>query len=62
MCHPELYQEFKKGNFSIQLSDTNPFGRRESDKVMETTANKNTETPGGLFGFSTKKSAGRYGI
>ena len=33
--HPEIYQKFKKGNFSIQLSETNPFGRCEADRVIE---------------------------
>ena len=60
-CHPEVCQEFKKGNFLVQLSETNPFGRCESDRVIETTTSKNTKTPGQLTGFGTKKSAGRYG-
>ena len=57
--HPEVCQEFKKGNFPVQLSETNLFGRCESDKVIETAINKNTETPGGLTGFSNKKITGR---
>ena len=52
--HPEIYQEFKKGNFSVQLSETNPFGRCEPDRVIETTINKDFKTPGGLTDFSTK--------
>ena len=55
--HPEVYQQFKKGNFSVQLSETNPFGRCEPDRVIETTAHKGTKTPGGLTGFSTKTNA-----
>ena len=55
--HPEVYQEFKKGNFSVQLSETNPFGTCEPDRVIETTINKDTKTPGGLTGFSTKTNA-----
>ena len=30
------------------------FGRVEADKIIETTINKDTKTPGGLKGFSTK--------
>ena len=30
--HPDVYHEFKRGNFSVQLSETNPFGRCESDR------------------------------
>ena len=32
--HPSVYQEFMKGNFSVQVSDDNPFGKLESDKVI----------------------------
>ena len=55
--HPEVFQEFKKGNFSVQLSETNPFGTCEPDRLIETTTNKDTKTPGGLTGFSTKTNA-----
>ena len=48
--HKVIYDEFMKGNFSIQLSDTNPFGKQEADKVIETTINKDTKTPGGTTG------------
>ena len=34
---PFIYEEFTKGNFSVQLSSSNPFGRMEADKVIETT-------------------------
>ena len=54
---PEVCQEFKKWNFLVQLSGTNPFGRCKSDKVIKTTINKKT----GLTGFSTKKGADRRG-
>ena len=33
--HPSIYQEFMKGNFSVQVSDNNPFGQLEADKVIE---------------------------
>ena len=55
--HRKIYQEFKKGKFSVQLSETNPFGRCEADRVIQTTINKETKTPGGLTGFSTKSNA-----
>ena len=48
--HPEIYAEFKIGNFSVQLSEINPFARMEMDKVIETTVNKDTKTPGGTTG------------
>ena len=47
---PDIHEEFTNGNFSVQLSKTNPFGRMEADKVIETTINKDTKTPGGTTG------------
>ena len=32
--HPEVYEELKKENFSVQLSETNPLRRCEPDKVI----------------------------
>ena len=55
--HPEIYNAFVQGNFSVQLSDDNSFGRLEADKVIETTINKDTRTPGGTTGFSTNSNA-----
>ena len=48
---PEIHSEFENGNFSVQLSSDNPFGRMEADKVIETTINKDTKTPGGTTGM-----------
>ena len=31
---PSIYQEFMKGNFMVQVSDDNPFGKLEVDKVI----------------------------
>ena len=42
------------GNFLVQLSSLNPFGRSEADKVFETKLNKDSKCPGGWKGFSTK--------
>ena len=39
-----------KGNFSFQVSDDNPFGKLEVDKVIETTINRDTKTPGSTTG------------
>lgn len=48
--HKSIYEEFMKGNFSVQLTEGNTFGKQEADKVIETTFNKNTKTPGGTTG------------
>ena len=31
--YPEVYQQFVEGNFTVQLSSKNTFGRMEPDKV-----------------------------
>ena len=50
--HRCIYDDFMKGNISIQMSDNNTFGRLEPDKVIETTINKDTKTPGGTTGMT----------
>ena len=55
--HPEVYQAFIGGTFSVQLSDTSGFGRIEPDKCIEMTINKDTKTPGGTTGFSTNPNS-----
>ena len=51
---PEVYEEFKKGNFSAQLTEGNLFSRSETDKVIKLLLIK---TPGGTTGFSTNPNA-----
>ena len=55
--HPEVYQAFIGGNFSVQLSDTSGYGRIEPDKCIEMTINKDTKTPGSTTGFSTNPNS-----
>jgi hypothetical protein len=55
--HPEIYQEFMSGAFSVQLSSENPFGRIPVDQTIEETVNKSTKIPGGTKGFSTNFKA-----
>ena len=50
---PEIYREFLNGNFAVQQSITNTFEKLEPDKVMETTINKDTKSPGGTAGMIT---------
>ena len=54
---PNVYQEFKHGNFTSQLEADHPFARMEPDKIIECSMNKDTKTPGGTTGFSTKSPA-----
>ena len=51
--HPEMYGEFLNGNFAVQQSITNTLGKLEPDKVIETTINKDTKSPGGTTGMIT---------
>lgn len=55
--NPEVYQAFKAGQFSVQLSSSNPFGKIPVDQTTEVTVNKDTQTPGGTAGFSLKAGA-----
>ena len=55
--HPEVLRAFEDGNFSVQLSTSNTFGRNEADKTIENTVNKDTKTSGGLSGFSLNQAA-----
>ena len=48
--HPAIYNEFMRGNFSVQVSDNNPFRKLEADKVIETTIDRDTKTPDGTTG------------
>ena len=48
--HPDINNDFQKGNFSLQISEKNTFGRMEADKMIETTKNRDTETLGGTTG------------
>ena len=48
--YPGVHCEFIKGSFAVQMSSDNPFGKMEADKVIETTMNRDTKTPGGTTG------------
>ena len=54
---PEIYQAFKDGNFSVQLTESNPFGRIPVDQTTEVTVNRDTQTVGGTTKFSLKPGA-----
>ena len=54
---PDVHQAFCAGQFSVQLSCLNPFGRIPVDQATEVTVNKDTQTPGGTTGFSLKPGA-----
>ena len=48
---PEILEQFENGNFSVQMSTGNPFGRMEPYKVIETTIDRGTKTPGETTGM-----------
>ena len=41
--HPEVYQSFMEGQFSVPLAGDNPFGRLAVDQTTEVTVNKDTK-------------------
>ncbi|KAL8624130.1 hypothetical protein ACOMHN_036133 [Nucella lapillus] len=54
---PEIYKAFKDGNFSVQLTESNPFGRIPVDQTTEVTVNRDTQTVGSTTKFSLKPGA-----
>ena len=54
---PEVYSAFTEGQFSVQMSRNNPFGRNEADKTIENTNNRDCKTGGGYIGFSANFAA-----
>ena len=55
--HPEVYEAFRAGYFSVQLSAGNAFGRLPMDQTTEVTVNKDTKAAGGTTRFSLKPGA-----
>ena len=47
--HPDVYESFMTGIFSVQISGNNPFGRSPADQTTEVTVNKDTQTPSGAI-------------
>ena len=55
--HPDAFKYLSSGGLSVQLSNSNPFGRVPVDQTCEETVNKDTQTSGGTKGFSLKPNA-----
>ena len=55
--HPQVYEHFANGGFSVQLAADNPFARILVDQTTEVTVNKDTQTVGGTTKFSQKRGA-----
>ena len=55
--YPEVEEAFADGQFAVQMSATNPFGRIPVDQATEVTINRDTKTPGGTTGFSLNAGA-----
>ena len=50
--HPDAFTYVRSGRLSVQLKNSNPFGRVPVDQTCEETVNKDTQTSGGTKGFS----------
>ena len=55
--HPDVYQQFMDGHFTVQLADERSFSRIPVDQKTEVIVNKDTKTPGGVTKYSLKTSA-----
>lgn len=55
--HPDVYQQFMDGHFTVQLGDERSFSRIPVDQTTEVTVNKDIKTPGGASKCSLKISA-----
>jgi len=53
----DLQRHFLDGGFSVQLRQSNPFGRIAVEQTLEETVNKDTQTPGETKGFSLNHCA-----
>ena len=49
---PEVYTAFCNGEFSVQMSLSNPFRGNEADQTMENTINRDCKAGGRYIGFS----------
>ena len=54
---PVVYSAFKNGQFLVQMSRNNPFGRNEADKTVESTIKRDCKTGGCCIGFSANFAA-----
>ena len=55
--HPDAFKYISSGRLSVQLSNSNSFGRVPVDQTCEETVNKDSQTSGGTNGFSLKPNA-----
>ena len=55
--HPGVFQAFSDGYFSVQMSNSNPFGCIPVDQTTEISVNKDTQTPGDTTRFNLKSGA-----
>ena len=55
--HPQVYQHFSNGGFSVQLADDNQFGHFPIDQTAEVTVNKDSQAVGGTTQYSQKSEA-----
>ena len=51
--HPNIFENFLNGQFSVQMSNNNTFGRIPVDQTIECTINKDTQTAGGTTTISS---------
>ena len=55
--HPDAFKYVSSGGLSVELGNSNPFGRVPVDQTCEETVNKDTQTSRGRKGFNLKPNA-----
>ena len=53
----DVFDQFMKGNFTAQITESHSFNRMEPDKIIEVTLNKESKAAGGTAGFSRNQGA-----
>ena len=53
--HPDIYESFLDGNFSVQRQNQYGFARIACDMVIEQTVNRDSKAKGGMKGFTKNK-------
>jgi len=55
--HPAAHEQLIAGDFAVQRSKGNKFGRIPQDQAIEVTINRDTKTRGGIIGMSLNPAA-----
>ena len=60
--YPDVHQMFMNGDFVVQRQERYRFYQVSCDRTIEQTCNRDTNTKGGMVGFTLKKNASQEWI